>query len=99
MNKNKIKFKYILGLWKTLPDYPKPEDIIYEISVYLVKDGRPNGDFSPQTLKSIFGSNWEKSKPGEVIDQMLKDGDIEESPKSSETKKWYRIKNNTYYTK
>jgi hypothetical protein len=98
MNKNKIKIKYILGLWKSLPQYPTKEDIAYEISVFLVKDGRPNGDFSSQTFKSIFGSQWEKSY-GEIIDEMIKTGELEESPKSTETKKWYKIRNNIYYTK
>ena len=98
MNKNKIKFKYILNLWKSLPSYPTKDDVIYEISVFLVKDGRPNGDFSSQTFKSIFGSSWEKTH-GDVIDLMVKDDDFEESQKSTETKKWYRIKNNIYYTK
>jgi hypothetical protein len=98
MNRNKIKIKYILGLWKHLGDYPTKEDVIYETSLFLAKDGRPNGDFSPQTFKSIFGSQWEKTH-GEVIKDMINFGDFEESEKSSETKKWYRIKNNIYYTK
>ena len=99
MNKNQIKFKYILGLWKSLPSYPTNEDLVYEISLFLVKDGRPNGEFSPQTLKSIFGTGWEKSKHAEVFGEMLADGSIVETAKSSETKKWYRIKDNKYYSK
>jgi len=42
MDKNKIKFKYLMNLWRTLPDYPTKEDAIYELNVYLLKDGRPN---------------------------------------------------------
>ena len=97
MNKNKIKFKYILNLWKLLPDYPTKEDIIYEMSVYLIKDGRPNGDFSQQTFNSAFGSTWEKTKHGEVIRSMIEEGDFTEIDKSTGTKKWYRIKSNPYY--
>jgi hypothetical protein len=97
MNKNKIKFKYILNLWKSLPNYPTKEDIVYEVSLYLAKDGRPNGDISHQTFNSIFGSSWEKMKHGEVIKTMIEEGDFKEIEKSTGTKKWYRIKNNPYY--
>jgi hypothetical protein len=98
MNKNKVKLKYVLNLWKHLPQYPTKEDIIYELSVFLIKDGRPNGEFSPQTFKSVFGTNWEKSH-GDVIDEMISSKDFDESQKSTETKKWYKIRNNIYYTK
>ena len=33
------------------------------------------------------------------IDEMIKDGDFEETSKSSATKRWYRIKNNPYYNR
>jgi len=97
MNRNKIKFKYLLGVWKTLPEYPTPEDVIYELSLYLLKDGRPNGEFSPQTLKSVFGGGWESNKHGEIIKKMITDGDFEETKKSTAAKKWYKISKNPYY--
>jgi len=43
MNRGRIKFKYLLSVWKTMPDYPTQEDVVYELSLYLIKDGRPNG--------------------------------------------------------
>jgi hypothetical protein len=98
MNKNKIKFKYLLGVWKSLPDYPTKEDVVHELSVFLVKDGRPNGDFSSQTFKSVFGSGWEKSRHGEIISSMISSEEFEQTNKSTETKRWYRIKNNPYYS-
>jgi len=79
MNREKIKFKYLMNLWKTLPGYPTKEDIIYELSVYLVKDGRPNGEFTTQTFNSAFGNEWQESKHGSVIDSMIKDGDFIEA--------------------
>jgi hypothetical protein len=97
MDRNKIKFKYILNLWKSLPNYPTKEDIIYEVSLYLVKDGSHNGDISNQTFNSIFGSSWEKMKHGEVIKTMIHDGDFKEIEKSTGIKKWYRIQSNPYY--
>ena len=97
MNRNKIKFKYLLSVWKTMPDYPTQEDVVYELSLYLIKDGRPNGEFSPQTLKSVFGAGWEKNKHGEIIEKMMNKGDFEETKKSTVAKKWYKIKNNPYY--
>ena len=68
-----------MNLWKTLPGYPTKEDIIYELSVYLVKDGRPNGEFTTQTFNSAFGNEWQESKHGSVIDSMIKDGDFIEA--------------------
>jgi hypothetical protein len=91
MNKNKIKFKYLLNVWKSLPNYPTKEDVAYEISVFLIKDGRSNGDISMQTFNSIYGSSWEKTKHGEVIKEMMTNGDLKESEKSSPSKKWYKL--------
>jgi hypothetical protein len=76
MEKNKIKFKYLMGVWKNLPEYPTKEDIIYELSVYLLKDGRPNGDFTLQTFNSVFGQGWAKTKHGDVIKKLIEDGDF-----------------------
>ena len=95
MNKAKIKFKYLMGLWKSLPEYPTKEDIVYEISVYLLKDGRNNGEFSHQTLNSIFGSKWETSKHGDIIKSMIDCGDFTETKKSTPAKKWYKINKTT----
>ncbi len=86
-----------MGLWKTLPEYPNPDDVIYEISLYLMKDGRPNGEFSEQTFNSIFGKNWDQEKIGEVISRMIETGSINEIDKKSGNKKWYTIKDNPYY--
>ena len=86
-----------MGIWKMLPDYPTSDDVIYEISLYLMKDGRPNGDFSEQTFNSIFGKSWNSEKIGTVISSMLESGSMEETDKKSGNKKWYRIKNNPYY--
>lgn len=86
-----------MGLWKTLPEYPKSDDIIYEISLYLMKDGRPNGDFSEQTFNSIFGKNWSNEKVGSVITDMIDNGIIKEVDKKTGNKKWYTIDKNPYY--
>jgi hypothetical protein len=86
-----------MGLWKTLPEYPNPDDIIYEISLYLMKDGRPNGEFSEQTFNSIFGKNWAQEKTGNIISGMIEAGSIKEIDKKSGNKKWYTIKDNPYY--
>jgi hypothetical protein len=97
MKTSRIKLKYLMGLWKTLPEYPNPDDVIYEISLYLMKDGRPNGEFSEQTFNSIFGKNWTQEKIGEIISRMIETGSINEIDKKSGNKKWYTIKDNPYY--
>jgi len=68
-----------MNLWKTLPEYPTKEDVIYELSVYLAKDGRPNGEFTTQTFNSAFGSDWSKSKHSGVIENMISDGDFQKT--------------------
>lgn len=77
--------------------YPTKEDIIYELSSYLVKDGRPNGSFSIQTLNAPFGPEWEKTKIKDVVEKMIEDGDFEIDAKKISSKTWYKIKNNPYY--
>jgi hypothetical protein len=97
MHRDKTKLKYMMGIWKHLPQYPSKEDIVYEISVYLIKDGRPNGEFSLQTLKSVFGKDWENNSHGEIIKKMIEDGDLQRGEKKDMSKEWYKIANNTYY--
>jgi hypothetical protein len=91
MDRNKIKFKYLLNVWKSLPEYPTKEDVAYEIAVYMIKDGRNKGDISLQTFNSIYGSTWEKTKHGEVIRMMIADNDLIESEKSTPSKKWFKL--------
>ena len=86
-----------MGLWKSLPEYPNPDDVIYEISLYLTKDGRPNSEFSEQTFNSIFGKNWAQEKTGDIISEMIEAGSIKEIDKKPGNKKWYTIKDNPYY--
>lgn len=77
-----------MNLWKTLPQYPSKEDIIYELSVYLLKDGRPNGEFTFQTFNSAFGSGWQETKHGSQIETIIKDGDFVEVGVYSGNKKY-----------
>ncbi len=87
-----------MNLWRTMPGYPTKEDVIYELNVYLMKDGRPNGSFSLQTLKAPFGSDWEETRFKEIVDEMIESGEFEVDAKKSSSKVWYKIKNNPYYT-
>lgn len=95
MNRNKIKLKYVLNLWKSLPNYPTKEDVMYEIRSFLVRDSRHNGEFSPQTLNAVFGSRWEKTEYGKLVEELIQEGQIEETKKISASKKWYKLKNNS----
>jgi len=75
-----------------MPDYPTKEDVIYELNVYLTKDGRPNGSFSLQTLKAPFGPNWEETKFKQIVDEMIKTGEFEVDTKKVSPKVWYKSK-------
>jgi hypothetical protein len=97
MEKNKIKMKYLLGVWKELPEYPTKEDVIYELNLYLIKDGRPDGDFSDQTFNSFLPPNWEKTKFGKIIKELIETEVFEKSEKTLGNKNWYKIKQNPHY--
>jgi hypothetical protein len=97
MKREKIKLKHIMGLWKYLPGYPTSDDLIYEVSAYLAKDGRPNGEFTRQTLKSAFGKTWETDGHLEVFNSMVESGQIQKNPGKDESKDKYRISLNPYY--
>ncbi len=92
MDKNKIKLKYLLGVWKSLPSYPSQEDVIYEIRSFLVKEGKPEGEFSHQNLKTIFGLEYENKDPGIIIKNMMQTGEIIEKTKGQQNKIWYKLK-------
>lgn len=86
-----------MGIWKDLPDYPCAEDIIFELNAYLVKDGRPDGEFSEQTFNSFLPSNWKKGKHGEIVKELL-DKEIFQKQKGKEGNKiMYKIKDNPHY--
>jgi hypothetical protein len=97
MEKNKLKMKYLMGVWKELSEYPTKEDIIYELNSYLIKDGRPDGDFSDQTFNSFLLPGWEKTKHGIAVNELIETGVFEKSEKSVANKNWYRIKDNPHY--
>lgn len=80
-----------MNLWKSLPTYPTKEDVIYELSCYLAKDGRPGGEFTMQTFNSVFGTDWAKTKYNEIIEDMINAGDFLESGAHAGNQK-YKLK-------
>ena len=97
MEKNKLKMKYLLGIWKDLPEYPTKEDVIYELNSYLIKDGRPDGEFSDQTFNSFLPQGWEEMKQGGIIENLIETGIFEKTERTVGNKKWYKIKDNPHY--
>ena len=85
-----------MGIWKELPAYPTEEDVIFELNSYLVRDGRPQGEFSEQTFNSFFPSGWEKNKHGELVKFLIEKG-VFEAQKSKQNKTVYKIKDNPHY--
>lgn len=97
MDKNKLKLKYLLGIWKGLPEYPTKEDVIFELNSYLTKDGRPDGEFSDHTFNSFLSEGWEDNKQGEIIKEFIDTGIFEKTERSIGNKNWYKIKDNPHY--
>ena len=86
-----------MGVWKELPDYPSSEDVIFELNSYLIKDGRPDGEFTEQTFNSFLPSNWKESKHGEIV-KLLFESDIFLKQKGKTASKIsYKIKDNPHY--
>ena len=82
-----------MGVWKTLPGYPSREDIKYEISSYLFKEGKVEGGFSLTTLNSLYGKGWEDTEHYSVVQEMIEDGEILKIEKNTGGKDWYKIDN------
>lgn len=89
--------KYHLGIWKLLPEYPTQEDIIFELNSYLIKDGRPNGEFSEQTFNSFLPFEWEKGKFGAVVKSCIEEEIFVKQKTNQSGKVMYKIKNNPHY--
>lgn len=85
-----------MNIWKSLPGYPTSEDMVYEITSYLFKDGRKELEFSFQTLNSIFGKDWEQREHSKIINSMIEEGKIYLLDKKTNDKNWYKIKDNIY---
>jgi hypothetical protein len=97
MEKSKLKMKYLLGIWRDLPEYPTKEDVIYELNSYLIKDGRPDGEFSDQTFNSFLPENWESEKFGDAVKELIETEIFEKTEKTLGNKNWYKIKDNPHY--
>ena len=86
-----------MGIWKELSSYPTEEDVIFELNNYLVRDGRPQGEFSEQTFNSFLGSGWEDRKHGEIISSLIERGIFEKQKTKGAGKIVYKIKDNPHY--
>jgi len=89
--------KYHMGIWKELPNYPTPEDILYELNTYLLRDGRPNGEFTEQTFNSFLPSGWEENSYGIIIKDFFSNGVFEKQKTSANGKVKYKIVNNPHF--
>ena len=97
MEKNKVKMKYHMGIWKELSGYPTREDLIFELNSYLVRDSRPQGEFSIQTFNSFLPSDWEEKEFGTIVKSLISDGTFEPQKKNQKGKEFYKIKDNPHY--
>ena len=65
MNKDQIKFKYILGLWKSLPTYPTNEDLVtiqdYIASIITQLNFEPNAVI-PDAISAQYIDNLDVTK-------------------------------------
>ena len=86
-----------MGIWKELSGYPTREDLIFELNSYLVRDSRPQGEFSMQTFNSFLPSGWEENEFGNIVKSLVNDGTFEPQKKNQKGKEFYKIKDNPHY--
>lgn len=96
MDKKKLPIKYQIGIWKTLPNYPTKNDILYELQVHVSK--MKTGEFSEQTFNGIWYdeggvANWRGTKIEAHLESIINDSAIVEQTKCDEKtgKQWYKI--------
>jgi len=80
-----------MNVWKSLSGYPTIEDISYEISSYLYKEGKE--DFSFSTLNSLYGKDWKETKHFSLVEDMIESKLIEKTEKKLGGNDWYKIIN------
>jgi hypothetical protein len=74
--KENLPMKYILGVWKTLPEYPTHQDVIYEMLTYA---GKKNG-LTKQDLDKLWPDTDECKKDKlSMVEDLVRDGAIEVS--------------------
>ncbi len=81
--------KYLMGLWKTLPNYPTTEDVLYELQIHLQKGDQPQGDLAASDFKSLWGSGWAGSPQFERVSELVSQGLL--SQQGTPAKPKYRI--------
>jgi hypothetical protein len=74
MNKNQLKMKYLMGLWKTLPNYPTTEDVLYELQIHLQKVDQTQSELGASDFKSLWGSGWAKSPQFDRVSELVSQG-------------------------
>jgi len=106
MNKDKIKVKHLISMYKDLPEYPTPEDLCYEVSKWYYQDGGrahiknhtsiddiSNPVFTIQNAEALTGLKASKLEP--IIEKMLIDG-ILTVPKETQHNRYLRFETNDY---
>lgn len=91
MNKNKLKVKWLLGIYKVLPNYPSQEDILFDLVEFLYQKDQIKDSFTKSIFKLIYNKQY--SSLQEKIDIAFNELLELEILKIHETKnkEWYII--------
>jgi hypothetical protein len=94
MEKTKIKLKYSMNLWKSLPQYPTAEDVLYDIQLYLIKEKKK--EFSNTSMNyvwDVLGSTaWIDTKFQERFEELITNGFINKIEKNfNDDRQWFVI--------
>jgi len=93
INQNKLKIKYILGIYKDLPSFPTIEDIMYDlVESNLLND--KDIQFTDQSLMKKY-PNLSREDLKKLLDKMIENKWLS-WVKDTDIKSIYQIKDNPF---
>lgn len=93
INQDNTPIKYLMNVWKSLPNYPTKLDVLYEICTFLTKSEKT--EFSEQTLNGLWCdskgvASWRGTKLEDGYNKLMEEGFFKLN-KSVNGKDWYQI--------
>lgn len=97
MQEENVKLKYIIGIYKDLPEYPSAEDIYYFIYNRSVSKARPvvGFNFTDNLIFSKMGNELDETRVSESLQDLVDKGIIA-LKKSTKTRTSYEVVKDLY---
>ncbi len=100
MIQEQLKLKWLLNIHHQLPNYPNPDDFLYDIIDHLYQNSKIDDSFNKNILKPVFSSRIKKEdwdtfiiKSDSLFDSAVSEGYFTKDDKG----KFKILKNNIKY--